>query len=397
VKRLIETNQKAAASRLVHAVQEMIQRYHQQRLSSSSVYQSPGDLLGQIQALIQNTETTIAKNRRTACRDRRQQYRERKLIEYSVTADLAASEKVMTTAAFATQVYDLRNAHDIPYYSSDDDIDEEDDDDDEISSKEMLSKSEVLDYFQHDVDENDDNNNDDDNDDKFDEGDDDDDDDDDHTRVDNSTDFDIDSDSDFDSDFDAVTVLHEMIHQDKVDEYELELFKDEDQDEDETHNDTDIDWENQDSTAASTCSGSGGYSTYTSGVSYGASSTGGYTTEADSEFETTDFDTTDGGEDTHGDEETDDELGMYSDFFSNGHHTDNFVEYDTDGNPTACGQTFDINTDKEDDDDDDDIVIQAHLSPQDKSILMAIEVELEDLKGMHEQEKKGWLYSTFFS
>merc|ERR1712238_299620 len=151
------------------------------------------------------------------------------------------------------------------------------------------------------------------------------------------------------------------------------------------------------STAASTWGGSGGYSTYTSGVSYGAYSTGGYTTAADSEFETTDFDTTDGGEDTHGDEETDDELGMYSDFFSNGHHTDNFVEYDTDGNPTACGQTFDINTDKEDDDDDDDIIIQAHLSPQDKSILMAIEVELEDLKGMHEQEKKGWLYSTFFS
>merc|ERR1712238_220766 len=98
-----------------------------------------------------------------------------------------------------------------------------------------------------------------------------------------------------------------------------------------------------------------------------------------------------------GEEETEDELlGLYSDFFSKGlHDTDhNFVEYDTDGNP-ACGRTFDINTDKEDD--DDDIVIQAHLSPQDKSILMAIEVELEELKGMHEKEKKGWLYSTFFS
>jgi len=58
----------------------------------------------------------------------------------------------------------------------------------------------------------------------------------------------------------------------------------------------------------------------------------------------------------------------------------------------------DLIIEESDDDDDDDDVDNASclLSDRDQEILNGIEDDLEQLEGMHENEKFGWLYRTFF-
>jgi len=60
------------------------------------------------------------------------------------------------------------------------------------------------------------------------------------------------------------------------------------------------------------------------------------------------------------------------------------------------GEDDDETDETDDDDDDDDTVDSRNLSRKDRAILKGIEKDLEDLEGMHENEKQTWLYKTFF-
>ena len=130
LKRLIDANQKKVASRLVLTVHEMIQQSQQR---SSVQYRTPGQLLHSIHMLIQETELKLARNRRLTCRERRQNYRETKAMEYvgliknGKNTDNNNSQMLEKMSALAV----AESITEADYYSSDE---LDDDDDDEWSS-----------------------------------------------------------------------------------------------------------------------------------------------------------------------------------------------------------------------------------------------------------------------
>ena len=78
IKRMGNANQKKAASALLVSVHAMIQR--------SDQFRTPGLLLDSIQTLIHDSETTVAKSRKIAFRERHRRYRKSKsrAIEYGI-------------------------------------------------------------------------------------------------------------------------------------------------------------------------------------------------------------------------------------------------------------------------------------------------------------------------
>ena len=83
-----------------------------------------------------------------------------------------------------------------------------------------------------------------------------------------------------------------------------------------------------------------------------------------------------------------------------GYTTGTTVYVDGDKSSTIGYVSNDITDDEDDDDDDDeeddDEILTCVLSERDRVILYLIENDLHQLQDIHEQEKEGWLYQTFY-